>query len=300
MKEDFFLTPVPLTKKETALRKKLEEKVFSTVRGFYIELGETLSEIQAKKLYKSTHHCFADYSREVLDMGKDYAYRYIKAAEVIANLLTIVNKNELESMRILSTNGGQKELPLPQNESQARALVGLTPEEQREVWQETIATAEDGKVTAAHVRKTVRDLGYAKMKKQVERAKRPKKANGRRKSEAFALAFKGFLDAVQTEIDSKWATTDRLTVVRHLDGIRGAISENGNHRIPNPGYAIEASNTEKLMDAGFAIYQMDEKKLVIRMLLHDDQWSVVEQFDEKKAMIEAFENILKDVKNLRG
>jgi hypothetical protein len=296
MKEDFFLTPVPLTKKETALRKKLEEKIFTTVQGFYVEIGQTLSEIQEKRLYKSTHRSFAEYSREVLDMAKQSAYQYIQAYGVVKNLSTMVDENELESVR----HGGQKTLPFPQNERQARALVGLAPEEQREVWQETIATAENGKVTAAHVRKTVRELGYAKMKKQVDKAKRPKKANGARKSEAFALAFKGFLDAVQTEIDGKWATTDRLTVVRHLDGIRGAISENGNHRIPEKGYAIEASNTEKLMDAGFTIYQMDEKKLVIRMLLHDDQWSVVEQFEDKKVMVEYFENILKDVKNLRG
>ncbi len=37
------------------------------------------------------------------------------------------------------------------NEGQARPLMGLEPSQQREVWQEAVETAQNGKLTAAHV-----------------------------------------------------------------------------------------------------------------------------------------------------
>jgi hypothetical protein len=40
-------------------------------------------------------------------------------------------------------------------ESQLRPITGLPPQEQREVWQEAVDTAPDGKVTAAHVQAVV-------------------------------------------------------------------------------------------------------------------------------------------------
>ena len=45
---------------------------------------------------------------------------------------------------------------LPRNEAQARPLTTLTPEQQWKVWQEAVQTAPAGKVTAKHVKDTVK------------------------------------------------------------------------------------------------------------------------------------------------
>ncbi len=47
---------------------------------------------------------------------------------------------------------------LPTNEAQARPLTGLQPDIQRQVWTQAVATAPEGKVTAAHVERTVAKL----------------------------------------------------------------------------------------------------------------------------------------------
>src|SRR5690606_19939253 len=65
----------------------------------------------------------------------------IAAAQVVKNL------SELGTM-------------VPANERQARPLVGLPPEQQQEAWEEAVATAPDGRVTAAHVERTVERLRY--------------------------------------------------------------------------------------------------------------------------------------------
>lgn len=288
---------VPLTEKEKALRAELEAQVFAVVKKSYIELGRLLAEIKERKLYKSSHHTFAAYSQDVLDMARCTAYRYIEANFVVNNLSPMGDKiEELENV-----NRGTHSLPLlPQNERQARALIGLSPEEQREVWIEAVKTAPEGKISAAHIGKTVRQLKGNRVVETIERTKREKAPNGARISDEFTAAFNVFKDAVQVEILSNWATTDRLSVVRHLDAIRGAISVNGNHKIAEKGYAITASNTEKLLDAGFNIIRTNLIHLTIEKLVGNSQWAVVEAFNDVENLNRAFDYLLLDLKNLRG
>jgi hypothetical protein len=326
MDETYQMELIPLTTKEAERRAELEQRIFETVRQSYITLGELLTEIGEKRLYKSTHHVFEDYCRDVLDMAKRTAYQYIQAFGVVRNLSSfmaelpeekkspigyflpedkksaIADFSDSEKVRHGAQTSPQQLLPLlPQNERQARALVNLTPEEQRQVWLQALETAPAGKVTAAHVRATVRTLKGEKMREPVQRAQREKSKNGARISAEFHEAFKGFLAAVQAEIDSNWATTDRLTVVRHLDGIRGAISENGNHTIPAPGYRLEASNTEKLLAAGYTIYRMLPAKLIIERLIGNDKWEVVGPiYPNTESMTVAFEQLMLDQQNLRA
>ena len=72
-------------------------------------------------------------------MSRPRAYQLIEAANVSVNLSTIVDT-------------------LPSTESQARPLTRLEPEQQREAWARVIETAQDGKVTAAHVQSVVDEL----------------------------------------------------------------------------------------------------------------------------------------------
>ena len=67
---------------------------------------------------------------------QSHVYRLLDAAEVERNI---------------SPNGGNLQIA----ERQARPLVSLPPDAQREVWQVAVETAPGGKVTAAHVQATV-------------------------------------------------------------------------------------------------------------------------------------------------
>lgn len=289
---------VPLTTKEAALRKALEGRLFEKVQYFYLEVGEILTEIRDKRLYKSTHIKFSDYSQDVLDMVRRDVDRHIQAVAVVKNLLPADCQNETNWSHGISQH---PEIIIPQNESQARALVDLEPDEQRRVWQEAVGSAPEGRITAAHVRKTRRDLGMAEITDKISLAKRPKKQNGSRITDEFQAAFSVFLAAVQLEIDTNWKGTDRLTVLRHLDGIRVAISANGNHRVPDEGYAPELSNVEKLLSAGLDIYRMNDQHLLIEQQLQNGDWVVVRDGFETLAELQAtFIRMMEVPTNIRG
>ena len=100
------------------------------------DVGAALAKIRDDRLYHGTHGTFEDYCRERWGFTGRFANYQIQAAQVVKNLGTIVPV-------------------LPATESQARILAGLQPDIQREVWQQAVATAPDGKVTAAHVERTV-------------------------------------------------------------------------------------------------------------------------------------------------
>lgn len=72
--------------------------------------------------------------------GENYLYRQLEVAQVEKNILPI----------------GKTTIP----ESQLRPLVSLrnNPDQQREAWQQAVSTAPDGKVTAAHVTKIVKEM----------------------------------------------------------------------------------------------------------------------------------------------
>jgi hypothetical protein len=303
---------VPLTKNQELRRQELENSIFDTVQQSYLKIGAYLEEIATKKLFQSTHWTFKEYCHEVLDMAKRRAYQYVQAHRVVKYLLptddeaTIVDSqnknNDYQTSEPWFTPLPQSEAcytQIPTNERQARALVGLEPEVARAIWLQAIESAPDGKITAAHIRKTVRQFKGEQTKQVVEKAKRARSANKKRLSETFYQAFRTFLSAVQKEIDSKWNTTDRMTVIDHLDAVRGAISTNGSHRIPEKGYAIELSNMEKLRAAGFNIYRTDEKLLLVEKY-GLKSWEVHAVYPDLQAREQAFDELLKNQKNLRG
>lgn len=110
---------------------QLEERISAGLQTF-VEVGSALMEIRDKKLYRQWHTTFEDYCRERWGMERRYAYRLIDAAEVVQNV----------------SRGTHS---LPASERQARPLTRLEPGRQAEAWGEAVATAPNGRVTAAHV-----------------------------------------------------------------------------------------------------------------------------------------------------
>lgn len=109
----------------------------------FIEVGNALATIRDQRLYRATHATFEDYCQDRWGLTRRHINHTIAAAQVVENL------GNLGTM-----------VPKPANERQARPLTKLPPEQQREAWEEAVATAPDGRVTAAHVERTVKRLTY--------------------------------------------------------------------------------------------------------------------------------------------
>src|SRR5689334_1251479 len=111
------------------------EKVIERGRKVFLKVGEALEEIRDKRLLREKYSTFEKYCRKRWGFGVRHGQRLLAAKQVVDNLRPIGR--------------------IPDNESQVRPLIGLPLETQREVWQEAVETAPDGKVTAAHIQATI-------------------------------------------------------------------------------------------------------------------------------------------------
>ena len=163
-----------LTEDEQRERLRLERKVG---RAFY-EAGKALRELRDKRLYRSTHKTFEEYSRDRFGHSRQKSNYLIAAAIVYDNLTTIGCQNfPIDNLtnngtQILSTSktddlttNGCQNLPidelttnktqvLPTSERQVRPLTKLEVPQQREVWEEAVETA-GGKVPSGRIVKDI-------------------------------------------------------------------------------------------------------------------------------------------------
>jgi len=122
----------------------LEGIIQKNLRSFY-EVGRALMKIRDEELYKikngGAYGTFEEYCKKVWDFKRTYAFYMIESAKVIENV-----------------HRGEQNLPLPSSERQTRPLAQLEPARQIEAWQKAVETAPEGKVTAAHVSKVVKEM----------------------------------------------------------------------------------------------------------------------------------------------
>lgn len=117
----------------------------------FVDVGTALLEIRDEKLYRKDHDTFEDYCRGRWNMSRIHAHRMIEAAGVTNNLLPIGNI-------------------LPANESQARPLTQLEPDQQREAWQKVIEKAPSTGITAALVLEAAREIQKVRLgERRIER-----------------------------------------------------------------------------------------------------------------------------------
>jgi hypothetical protein len=138
-------TLLPLTRQEERRLRNCEDVIEKGLNTFY-DVGSALTEIRDSRLYRTTHAAFADYCQERWGMSRRRGDELIAAAAVVDNV-----RNERNSAQTL-----------PANEAQANELSSLEPDEQPQVWQRVVQTAEkNGEdkpvVTAAHVKSVVKD-----------------------------------------------------------------------------------------------------------------------------------------------
>ncbi len=144
-------------------------------------------------------------------MTRDYAYKQIAASQV----------------RQIVYHGIQS----PTNERQARPLTKLdTPEQQREAWQKAVETAPEGRVTAHHVEKVVREMEGTK---EVKKKKVPRRANVKTPreeeliSEEFRDAIKLFIGVLQNARVDNWKSTSKKAIVKFLESMLFLIRDGG-------------------------------------------------------------------------
>jgi hypothetical protein len=127
----------PLSPAEVQTLQHYEEVIAQGIKTF-VQVGQALLAIRDQRLYRQQYGTFEEYLRQRWDLGQSRAYPLMDAAGVVTNLKcsTIVE--------------------LPTNEAQARPLAALPAEQQAEAWQEAVATAPAGKVTAKHVQATAK------------------------------------------------------------------------------------------------------------------------------------------------
>lgn len=112
-----------------------EQTIAKGLETFYA-VGNALLAIRDQRLYRALYDTFEGYCRDRWGIARRRAYQLMEAAEVVANVQNFAHA-------------------LPVNESQARELAALPPELQGIAWGDVLATAPDGRVTAAHVAEVV-------------------------------------------------------------------------------------------------------------------------------------------------
>ncbi|NMG11723.1 hypothetical protein [Brasilonema sp. UFV-L1] len=117
--------------------RRLETTVERCLKAFW-QIGQALREIRDKRLYREHYSTFEEYCMTRWEMSRRSAYQLIEAASVYENV----------------RHGAQI---LPANERQARPLVALPPEQQRQAWAKAVSTAPSGKVTAVHVTQVAKE-----------------------------------------------------------------------------------------------------------------------------------------------
>ncbi len=116
MKIEVSNTDNMITLEERSRLYQLEETIRQGLSTF-VDVGSALLEIRDTRLYRQEYNTFEEYCLEQWNMKQSRAYQFMDSAKVIGNL---------QSSTIVEL--------LPINESQARPLASLEPEEQVEDW----------------------------------------------------------------------------------------------------------------------------------------------------------------------
>jgi hypothetical protein len=101
---------------------------------------------------------------------------------------------------------------VPANEAQARPLTKLSAPLQKVAWQKAVETAPEGKVTAAHVNKVVREYTGENHKKE----ERTRESHEDLVSESFMTAWNQLFIEVKNAKALKWRSTSKQAALRNL------------------------------------------------------------------------------------
>lgn len=125
-------------RQELAQHEQIIERGLKT----FVDVGNALLAIRERKLYRDDYKTFETYCQNRWGFTSERARLLMRSAEVMDNL------SQTPTMVGV----------LPTSERQARPLIKLEPEQQREVWERAFETAPEGKITGAHVARVVSEI----------------------------------------------------------------------------------------------------------------------------------------------
>jgi hypothetical protein len=174
--------------RNTTELEQLEGVIQKNIGAFY-EVGRALMEIRDKGLYRDVlgYDTFEAYCKHRWDFNRAHAYRLMDSVKVINNV-------------------SESETKQPINLEQTRPLSKLEPAQQREAWQKAVDTAPDGKVTAAHVSKVVKELTGEQPKPYILKHNEPI-IKQELISEDFQLAYDAMIIELKNARATKWKDT---------------------------------------------------------------------------------------------
>jgi len=306
---DLFLEKLP--EREEKRLAELEGVIRKNLKSFFA-VGMALKEIKESRLYRGTHWTFEEYVKDIFEIGKSSAYRYVGAADVLLNIAPGVElldndsctlspmgdkvQEQLSSKIIRLDNETINNLP---NERQLRPLTKLKPEEQKNVWQQAKETAPDGKLTAKHIQKTIFDIIGTPEKKMAENRRQAR--NNERLDPGFREAFASLLLQVEKARHEKYKNTSWEEVMRHLDGLREIVAEDGTRTFQDMVPRMEKKDRQKLLAAGYRVFRLDMTRALIEEQAKDGSWFVHVSFEvDDPAIVYAFDELMTNDKHLRG
>ncbi|MCP4111702.1 MAG: hypothetical protein GY749_40295 [Desulfobacteraceae bacterium] len=169
----------------------LERRIKGNMAGVII-MTTALKKVWEKKLFRLRgFHTFEEYARQILDIGRQYAYRQIDYAKLIENLSPLGDK-------ILSPRG---DIILPL-EKQGRCIAEKfrnDPEKQREVWSKVVeeSTVNNEPITSRLVGKIAKSSGNGD---GTGKGKKTRKKETISFSKDFQIAVSVFVKAIDAEI----------------------------------------------------------------------------------------------------
>jgi hypothetical protein len=290
--EVYIEQPKPLSTREKMKLAELERRIVQDFGAFY-RVGIALTEIRDSKLYRENHPTFESYCKDLWDMARGTAYRFIGAAEVYENIKSM-------SPNWRQNDDDENDL-LPLNEAQVRPLTKLEPQQQKEIWRAAVESAPKGKITAGHVNKVVKGYLGEKVEKTTKAAKSAiTKTPGLGVSEEFKVAFDAFIDQLANEKKAGYKNTSRAMIVKHLDALRQVIAEDGT-KIEDAALPMSSSDAHKVVRAGFTLFRSDRSSKCIKILSEKGSWCKHSgPFATYKELDADFALILQDEKHLQG
>lgn len=278
----------PLSVPEASRLEQLETVIAENMQGVF-NVGYALAEIRERNLYREKTRTFEQYVKQVFDIARGTAHRYIKAAEFLEN---VSNWRQNDGDVVIDM--------LPTNESQIRPLTKLKPEQQVVVWRSVVEKAKHSaapKITASLVNNVVKKYLGEKVTSTIRRSQA--KVDQAQVSADFAAAFKAFSDQILKEKLADYKFTSRGEIVAHLDQIRADIAEDGEY-IDEPAVHGGASDTNKLLRAGFVLFRPDHASKTIKIRT-DSGWAKHSgPYETIKAMDAELAALMQEDNHLRG
>ena len=111
----------------------------------FVAVGKALLTIQVQGLYREGYKTFEDYCRGKWGVGRSYANYLIAGSRIAINLSTAVDTMPPCEIQ-------------PINEKQVRPLAVLEPDQQCEIWEEAVRSADGKVVTFRQVKALVTEL----------------------------------------------------------------------------------------------------------------------------------------------